>query len=459
MGILSAALNSNKIQGMEAAFGVKDITSREMQAAISDWFRVYFDGTSDKDADRCQRIPVVIVNKLYKTIFSEYELKTAGKNDAFFAPILRRLNAVKKRAMQYMLIGGECFIKPILSNGSFDFVVVRRDLFKPFSRDASGKITSVGSAEITVIDNKYYTLLERRTVGSNGFLTVENRLYKSDSPGMLGAEIPLSSLDKYALINPRITIPNIYNLGMVQLVNPMSNMVDGSPDGVSVYASAIGLIHNIDRNERQINDEFENGTSRIIASADMLKTDLFGGSAVRDKVFTALEGDEESVGITIFSPALRESSYLARKQEYLRNIESLIGLKRGILSEVEAAERTATEITSSAGDYNLTIIDFQRAWEDMVRELLDTCVRLGDAYNIAHVSNFDPEKDVVINWGNGILYDEDQVWADYKSMVSSGLLKPELAIAWYFNLPCETDADLDNIRTKYMPDIEALTGG
>ena len=51
--------------------------------------------------------------------------------------------------------------------------------------------------------------------------------------------------------------------------------------------------------------------------------------------------------------------FLARKQDILRSCESLIGFKRGILSEVEAAERTATEITSSEGDYNLTIQELQ----------------------------------------------------------------------------------------------------
>lgn len=53
--------------------------------------------------------------------------------------------------------------------------------------------------------------------------------------------------------------------------------------------------------------------------------------------------------LAIFSPALREQSFLARKQSYLRAVESIIGLKRGLLSEVEEVERTAKEIISSAG--------------------------------------------------------------------------------------------------------------
>ena len=175
-------------------------------------------------------------------------------------------------------------------------------------------------------------------------------------------------------------------------------------------------------------------------------------------MFTAVDDDPELVGITIFSPTLREASYLARKQEYLRNIESLIGFKRGILSEVEAAERTATEITSSAGDYNLTIQDFQQAWADAVREALALCDTLGQIYHLCDSAKFDPET-VVIDWGDGVLFNRDKVWAEYSAMVAAGLLKPELALAWYFSLPHETPEDIAKIRADYMPEMEQLVNG
>ena len=42
-------------------------------------------------------------------------------------------------------------------------------------------------------------------------------------------------------------------------------------------------------------------------------------------------------------------------------------------------------------------------------------------------------------------------------MVQMGLIKPEIAVAWYFEEPCKTPADIENIRAKYMPEIESLT--
>ena len=111
--------------------------------------------------------------------------------------------------------------------------------------------------------------------------------------------------------------------------------------------------------EAQLCGEFDRGESRIIVSADMLDQE-----GLRDHLFVGLDEDPERVGMTVFSPQLREQSFLARKQEYLRNVESVIGLKRGLLSEVEAADRTATEITSSEGEYMTTLLDLRDAFAD-----------------------------------------------------------------------------------------------
>lgn len=459
MSVLSAIAGMNKVSSIEEAFHAKDVTSAAMQEAVKVWFALYFDRAAPEDEDDCQRLPVLVVNKLCKTVFSEYTATADGPKKDFINALLLRLDVVRKQATQLALIGGECFLKPVPIANGFDFVVVRRDCFVPLARDAHGRITSVGTAERTTEGGRYYTLLERRTVGAGGDLRIESRLYLSRDTSTLGTQVALATLEKYAALEPEITLLGVFNLGMVQVRTPLFNCVDGSSDAVAVYAPTVRLIQNINRNERQLDDEFDNGASRIIASADMLETDSKGRKKLNDKLFVAVDDDVDTVGVTVFSPALREASYLARKQEYLRNMESLIGLKRGILSEVEAVERTATEITSSEGDYDLTIQDFQQMWEDAVRELLATCDRLGRLYRLCGEQAFDPEKDVVIDWGDGVLYNRDKTWTEYQGMVQAGLLKPELALAWYFNLPHETPADLQKIREKFMPELQQLAGG
>ena len=237
----------------------------------------------------------------------------------------------------------------------------------------------------------------------------------------------------------------------------------GSGDG-SGYGSGIdelnGLsVHHVDSVQTVFYHIHGNVAKGAILREDltlehcfMLKRDKSGRRTFADHVFTGLDEDSETIGINIFSPELREQSFLNRKQEYLRNVESIIGLKRGLLSEVEAADRTAKEITSSEGDYNLTIIDFQSMWEEAVREAVRLCGIFGQLYHVPGAHEVDPES-VAIDWGNGVLYDDEAAWADKKDQVARGLLKPEIAVGWRYGMPYETEAQRNKIREKYMPDV------
>lgn len=434
----------------EAAFRAVDTTSAEMKAAIQTWHDLYFQAVSNEETDSCQKIPYTVVRKLTKTVFSEY---TASSKDEFVSGVLDALNKKKEHALQMALIGGESGLKPVPTNKGFRFSVVSRPNVMVFARDGDGDPTDIGTAEKSVNGRYYYTLLERRTVDAGGYLTIENKLYRSNSSESLGQNVPLTALPQYADFAEKYTFQKpVGSVGIAWLKTPIANCVDGSQGSVSVYAAAVGLIENINRNEAQINGEFERGKSRIIASADMLE---FDDSGKRKKlsadVFTAVDEAPDEVGITIFSPAFREQSYLARKTEYLRNVENVIGLKRGLLSEVEAAERTATEVTSSEGDYNLTIIEFQQMWETAIREAVRLCGTLGQMYRVPGAHDVDDDS-IVVDWGDGVLFDEEKTWADYKDMVASGLLKPEIALGWKFNMPRDTPAQLKKIRGKYMPD-------
>ena len=433
------------------AFQAVDITSKEMRNAICEWHDLYFQSSADKNEDPCQRIPYTIVQKLTKAVFSEYAATPAKKKDVFVGKILSALEDKHTEAMQMALIGGECALKPIFEKTGIRFAVVPRYNILVFARSADGTMTDIGMMEQSASDKFYFTLLERRTVDEKGYLTIRNKLFRSYDRNQLGQPVTLNSLPQYAELPEEYTFQQpVKSTGLVSLRTPMVNCVDGSCDSVSVYAAAVGLIHNININEAQLSGEFDRGQSRIAVSSDLLRKDKDGKPVLTDNVFVGLDDDPETVGFNIFSPQLREASFLARKQEYLRNVENVIGLKRGLLSEVEAAERTATEITSSAGEYNLCIIDFQRMWEKAVKEAMRVCGILGQLYRAEGAHDIQ-EDAFSIDWGNGILYDENKAWEDYKGMVSSGLLRPEIALGWRFNMPTETEDDLKAIREKYMP--------
>lgn len=413
----------------EAAFGATDKTSRAMRQAMEDWQKIYY-GTGA--GDTCQRIGYTIVNKVIGAMFGEYQL-TAD-------PMLAPLDLRKKEALQLLLTGGECFIKPCPTPVGFDFTLVPRQNILVFGRDGQGRPNDIGMVEQSYRGKYCYTLLERRRA-ENGYLTIENKLYRATNRENLGNPVSLREHPLYAELPAKYVIEAPIGLGMVQMKTPILNCVDGSYDGVAIYAPAVGLIANIDQNEQQLCGEFSRGESRVFASSDLLDGEL----GLKDHLFVGLNESPENVGINIFSPKLREGSYLARKQEYLRNVESMVGLRRGMLSDAQEDKRTATEITSSAGDFNLTVISYQQIWEQAVRETALLCRLLAELYGLPL-----PSVKVQFDWGNGMLFDEDKTWEDYRQMVRDGILAPEVALGWRFGLPWETEKDREIIRRKYM---------
>ena len=315
------------IYNCQEAFGASDKTSAAMRAAIGQWFSLYYRSSVTDGEDPCQRIAYTVVSKLVRSVFGEY---AASADDGFSRDVIRALDRVKEKAVQLALVGGECYIKPWLDGDRFDFTLIPRDRLLVFGRDPRGEPVDVGTMETSTLGSAYYTLLERRSVDEKGYLTIENRLYRSFTEGLLGTSVGLGSHPMYAQLPERYTFPQpVGSVGLVRLVTPMLNCVDGSAEGISVYAAAVGLIHAIDRNEHLLSGEFERGQSRVFASSDLLD-----GGTLADNLFVGLDEDPERLGITLFSPQLRQQAFLERKQEYLRNVESVIGIQRGLLCDV-----------------------------------------------------------------------------------------------------------------------------
>lgn len=425
------------IYGYQQAFGAADITTDRQKKAIDRWFRLYY---GEGKGDPCQRIAYTLVSKLTRTVFSEY---TAESGDDFGKEILRGLDGCRSQAVQLALVGGESFLKPLPQRDGFRFAVIPRNNVLVFGRDMEGNITDMGTVAQSSAGNRYYTLLERRRVDENGYLTIENQLYSSGDQQNLGSLVPLSQIPEFRDLPDSFTFPqSIGSVGLVRVKTPMLNCVDGSRESVSVYAAAADLIERIDENESQLCGEFRRGQSRIVTSRDMLRD-----GELTDELFVGLDEDMDRVGIHIFSPELREEAYRSRKQEYLRNVESVVGLRRGMLADVNVDKRTATEVSSSDGEFNLTVMDFQRMWEDATRETARLCHILGRLYGIPGAKLSLLKTD----WGNGVLHEEDKHWESCLTMVDKGLLAPEVALGWRFKLPAGTPEERKLIRERFMP--------
>ena len=349
------------------AFGAEDGSSLPMRRGILRWLGLYFG-----DREDLLRLPYTIVRKLCRAVLCEYQ----AEGFAAQLPV--------KEAMELALIAGESYLRP----GDGNWQAISRGDILVFARDPQGEPTDVGLIEKSQIGRQHFTLLERRTLDGQGLVTVTHRLYRGNHRGDLGREVPLKVHPAYARLPGKCTWPqSLGGLGLVRVKLPMANCIDGSREGVAIYAAAEPLLKAISENEAQLQGEFRRGQSRLVVSRDMLRE-----GQLKDDLFVGLDDSPETVGITVFAPELREGAYLARQQAYLRALENLIGLKRGLLSQVEAVDRTATEITSTEGEYMGLIRELQRVWDEAVEK----AASLQEALT-------GQKQDWSITWGDGVL--------------------------------------------------------
>ena len=354
----------------EDAFGAEDVSTPAMRRAILKWLRLYYGS-----ADGLLKLPYTVVRKITRAVFAEYEPGQA----------LAQVPA--QEALELAMIGGESYLKPVFMPDGMHWRCVSRGNILVFGRDLWGEPTDVGMIQRCREGKNCFTLLERRQLDPDGQLRILNRLFRSNDPGTLGKEVALRSWGQTASLPVQAKLSGV-GIGLARMKMPMTNCVDGSREGVSIYAPAVELMEAIGENEAQLIGEFRKGKSRLVVSRDMLDR-----GQLQDELFVALDESPEAVGITVFAPELREQSYLARQQAYLRMVENVIGLKRGLLSQVEAADRTATEITSSEGEYMTTIVELRRAWEQTAEQIQ----KIGAAL-------MGKEKEAVrIHWGDGIV--------------------------------------------------------
>ena len=200
------------IYNCQEAFGAADVSGKAMEQAVAEWFDLYYRSAVTGGEDPCQRIAYTVVSKLVRGVFAEY---SARSDSPFLQQALSALDAGKEQAVQLALVGGESYLKPWVCGDGFRFTVIPRNQILIFGADAAGMPTDVGTMERSAAGNAYYTLLERRKVDARGYLTIENRLFRSYNADTLGQEVPLGAM--YPELQARYTYPQpVGSVGLVR---------------------------------------------------------------------------------------------------------------------------------------------------------------------------------------------------------------------------------------------------
>jgi A118 family predicted phage portal protein len=287
-------------------------------------------------------------------------------------------------------------------------------------------------ADSKVIGRDYYTRLEYHALGLGGY-QITNRAFRSSTKDTLGSEVTLSSVAAWAELEPEAVISGIERPLFAYFKMPFANNIDPtSPLGVSVYARAVDMIEQADKQWSDFLWEFESGKRALYADSNAFGRDTDGKPMLPNKrLYRTLES-AANIGANgdlfqEWTPTLREVNILNGLDAILKRIEFTCGLAQGTISDPNTVALTATEIKMSKQRTYATIVDTQKALEDALEGLLyamDVWATLG---NLAPRGEYSTS----YWWDDSIVADYDTAFAQDMQVLDRVMSRVEFRMRNY----------------------------
>lgn len=405
----------------------KDITlSDRMIDAINEWKRM-LNGEANWITDYVESLKIEegICREFADATLIEMETRISIDSlDKKYQKAIADLN----ENMQEGLGLGSFVIKPIGNSGS-EFVSA--DKFIPITFGDDGKPLDIGFLTVKRVgETDYFTRFERHYF-TNGNLTIENKCFHSHDPSDIGQTCSLEEVPEWASINPGPVIyPGMQKMDFGYYRNPIKNRIDGSACGVSVFEAAKGRIRKADIQGARLDWEYDSGERAIHVDDRALKKDRntgrFGTAKLNKRLYRGLNLDDgkDKELYKEYSPEMRDEAYKRGLEEYKREIEFIVGLAYGDLSDAQEVEKTATEIKiSKARKYNRVT-----AIQSNLEECLEDFAAGLAFYNGLYTSGYE----FMCKFNDSILTDEESERQQDRQDVSMGVMSHlEYRMKWY----------------------------
>lgn len=339
---------------------------------------------------------------------------------------------------------GSMVIKPYpKKDGTVGIEYITADRFIPVRFSDTEKIVDIAFIQSIKksVSEKFYRV-ERHTLTPEG-LQITNRAY-TGTQDRIGNEIPLTSVPEWASLMPEVVYP-IHEMDFGYFRAPIKNRIDYSPCGVSIYAGAEQLIERADRQSARIEWEFESGERAIHVDERALKhrKGHVYMPELNNRLYRGLDldaGNQEL--LKEYSPALRQADLIQGLESYLRQIEFMVGLSYGDLSNVQEVDKTAEEIRASKQRKYNRVTAIQQNLKKCIEELIEAVAFYAGVYNVKH--------EVVINFDDSILTDEKQAREQDRQDVQMGVMRLEEYRAKWYGEDLETaEKNLPEISTVF----------
>lgn len=417
---------------VKRAFGVEPAVTGNMTEQVGLWCAMYENSAPWLGGrTKSLNLPAAVASELARLVTLELKTKVAGSARADFlhaqyAPVADGL----RRWVELGCAKGGLVMKPYVANGKIAVDYVQADCFVPTAFDSSGNITGAVFADQIKRGGRIFTRLEYHQL-ADGMYTVRNAAFSGGGKGALGAAVPLSSVAEWAGLETKTVMANIERPLFSYFRPPQANTADVySPLGCSVYARAVDLIKEADRQYSRLLWEFESGERAVYVSDLAFKKGVDGKPILPDRrLYRTLAVDD--AGRKMFedwSPQFRDAGLQNGLNVLLRKIEYNCGLAYGTLSDVQDVDKTAEEIRSSKQRSYSTVCDLQKALKTALEELVGAMDVLCTLYGLC------PEGDYAVSFefDDSIVADRRAEFAEKQQLVAAGIMQPWEFRMWYF---------------------------
>ena len=327
----------------------------------------------------------------------------------------------------------------------FEFEYIQADGFYPLAFNASGRMTEAAFIQKkidkdTIYSRIEYHKLEGKTCTVLNLAYKSNKLLKGLQPGTesdLGVEIPLTDVPEWSSLQKKTVIEGVDRLLFAYFKMPEANTIDTySPLGVSGYSRVVNLIKDADVQYSRLLWEFEGGELAIDVDRDALKieSDAAGNDITRrpisqERLFRKVDLNAEDT-YNVFSPTLRDDSFLNGLNAILTRIEDCIGMSRGTVSNTPYNEaKTATELKILRQRSYSTNADIQMAAEDTLKDVVYIMDIMCTLYKVTPQGEYECS----FEWDDSILVDIETELSKRLTLMQSGLSSKLETRMWYFN--------------------------
>lgn len=283
----------------------------------------------------------------------------------------------------------------------------------------------------------------------NGNCVIEQKF--SDETGMELKEVP--SFWKNIMLKQIIMNVDRALFGFIP--SPVNNRRTDDKYGVAITYGCDATISEIKETMKQMLDEFRLKKPFLGIDYTMFKTDK-NGKITRlpeDGLYRMFDFDDNDKKFNIYDPAFR--SYTERLQELYKRLEDEIGTSRGIISDVQTQNATATEIKRSMYETFNIVDDMRNNIERGLTDFFYACNVLANAYNLSPMGEYE----LGFEWSYSLIEDTQaewtqMTWANNKGIISDvevrQWLKPDETLE-------ESQKAIDEIKEQ-QPSIDDLLG-